>query len=198
MRGFADRFDARWLGGMRSKLGVAGADSGDPALVNDLLAVLHDQRVDHTRFFRRLSSAVAGDLAAVAALVPEPTSFHAWAKRWLGRVHGEGRDPATVAAAMDAVNPVYIPRNHLVEEALAAASTAGDLHAAAPVARRGHSAVPRTSRRRALRRAGAGFVRTLPDLLRYLTAPRPIPPTAACRSGGRHWPINVSGSGRSP
>ena len=127
MRGFADRFDARWLGGMRSKLGVAGADSGDPALVNDLLAVLHDQRVDHTRFFRRLSSAVAGDLAAVAALVPEPTSFHAWAKRWLGRVHGEGRDPATVAAAMDAVNPVYIPRNHLVEEALAAASTAGDL-----------------------------------------------------------------------
>lgn len=56
----------------------------------------------------------------------DPAAFDAWADRWLGRLSAAGVDLDATADAMDAVNPVYVPRNHLVEEALAAA-TAGDL-----------------------------------------------------------------------
>ncbi len=52
--------------------------------------------------------------------------FDAWHARWRARVDAQGTEPAALSAAMDRVNPVYIPRNHLVEEALTAA-TAGDL-----------------------------------------------------------------------
>ena len=49
--------------------------------------------------------------------------WQAWQDRWLTRLHGEGKDPAASAAIMDETNPVHTPRNHLVEEALAAAHT---------------------------------------------------------------------------
>jgi uncharacterized protein YdiU (UPF0061 family) len=52
-----------------------------------------------------------------------PVELDAWVGRWRARLQG---DPAAVADAMDRANPLYIPRNHLVEDALAAA-TAGDL-----------------------------------------------------------------------
>jgi uncharacterized protein YdiU (UPF0061 family) len=71
------------------------------------------QTVDFTRFFRALSAGTA------RTLFTEPEPFDAWAAR---REVLLPADRAAVAAAMDRVNPVYIPRNHRVEEALAAAT----------------------------------------------------------------------------
>jgi uncharacterized protein YdiU (UPF0061 family) len=107
---------------MRAKLGLpAGADDG--GLVVDALALLEGERVDFTSFFRALPAALRGDDARARALFPDdPAAFDAWAARWRARID----DPAAAATAMDATNPAYIPRNHLVEHALAAA-TAGDL-----------------------------------------------------------------------
>ena len=56
--------------------------------------------------------------------MPEPLA--GWIARWESRLAAEGRSSEVVTASMNAVNPVYIPRNHLVEEALATASS-GDL-----------------------------------------------------------------------
>jgi uncharacterized protein YdiU (UPF0061 family) len=116
--------------GMRAKLGLDPHDeqAGDPALAADLLGLLREQRVDLTSAFRSLSSAARGDLDPFRRLFAEPDPVDAWLVRWYGRI---GPDRDAVAAAMDAVNPVYIARNHLVEEALAA-GTDGDL---APVER---------------------------------------------------------------
>ncbi len=74
---------------------------------------------------RALSSMARGDAEAVRSLFAEPEAFDAWAERWSALV-GDDRD--AVADAMDRVNPIYIPRNHIVEEVLTAASR-GD-HAA--------------------------------------------------------------------
>jgi uncharacterized protein YdiU (UPF0061 family) len=115
LRSFGERFAAAWADGMRAKLGVAAADG---ALVTDLLTLLREQRIDYTEGFRALSSAARGDRGPAHAIFLDRAAFDAWADRWLA----EGPD----ADAMDRVNPVYIARNHLVEEALAAA-TAGDL-----------------------------------------------------------------------
>jgi uncharacterized protein YdiU (UPF0061 family) len=117
---FRPRYAAAWSAGMRAKLGLtpdAPAEVVDP-LVSELIALLQHDRVDHTSFFRGLGAAARGDLAPARNLVLDLAAFDDWAARW----QALGPD----AAAMDGVNPVHIPRNHLVEEALTAA-TAGDL-----------------------------------------------------------------------
>ncbi len=101
---------------MRAKLGVG--EDADPALVTDLQALLEANHPDHTGFFRALGRAARGDAEPARQLVLDLAGFDAWAARWLAA----GPD----ADAMDRVNPVYVPRNHVVEAALAAA-TAGDL-----------------------------------------------------------------------
>src|SRR4051812_40115499 len=109
---FAPQNAAAWTAGMRQKLGLP-EDVDDTAVAevaDDLLAHLERDKVDYTSFFRRLSGAARGD----AALDIDD----AWVARWLAL--------RPDADAMDGVNPVYVPRNHLVEEALAAAS-AGDM-----------------------------------------------------------------------
>jgi uncharacterized protein YdiU (UPF0061 family) len=126
LQSFPGRYHEHWIGGMRAKLGLAGEQDGDAALIGDLLALAQAQRVDFTSCFRALSSCLRGDAAPARALFAEPAPFDAWSERWRQRLPGAASAPREVAAAMDRVNPVYIARNHIVEEALAAA-TAGDL-----------------------------------------------------------------------
>jgi uncharacterized protein YdiU (UPF0061 family) len=120
LQGFRPRYDAAWAAGMRAKLGLpAGLDDEvTAALAEDVLALLRADRVDLTSFFRALGAAARGDDTAARNLFLDLAGFDAWAQRW--------RALEPDADAMDRVNPVYIPRNHLVEEALAAA-TGGDL-----------------------------------------------------------------------
>src|SRR4051812_37651319 len=126
LQAFPDRYRDAWGQGIRGKLGLTGDAGDDDALVDDLLVMLQGQKVDFTAFFRALSSAVRGDAARARSLFAEPPAFDAWATRWDGRLPAETRARHAVADAMDGVNPVYIPRNHHVEDALAAA-TGGDL-----------------------------------------------------------------------
>ena len=76
--------------------------------------------------FHALSASLVGNDARARGLFADPTGFDAWAARWRDRLCYGRRDLQAIAACMDRLNPVYIPRNHKVEEALAAA-TAGDL-----------------------------------------------------------------------
>ncbi len=122
---FPDRYRVHWEEGMRAKIGL-GPSEADGALIDDLVTLLHAQKVDFTSCFRLLSTAVAGNRTRAGAVFPEPSAFDAWADRWHVRLAAESRDPRAIAAAMDRVNPVYVPRNHQVEEALVAGS-AGDL-----------------------------------------------------------------------
>lgn len=116
---FQREYDAVWSSGMRAKLGVSDVDTPDfAALVDDLLALLKGSHVDYTSFFRLLGRAARGDTEPARGLFVDLAGFDAWLARWQGL--------APDADLMDRANPVYIPRNHLVEEALAAA-TAGDL-----------------------------------------------------------------------
>jgi uncharacterized protein YdiU (UPF0061 family) len=130
---FPARFRARWREVVAAKLGLAGSaddddDGGDDdlALADDLLTILHEQHADLTASFRALSSAVRGDAGPLRAELLEPDAIEPWLARHRARLERDGRPVYEVAAAMDRANPRYIPRNHLVEAALDAA-TAGDL-----------------------------------------------------------------------
>ena len=117
---FRGQYGAAWSAGMRAKLGLpASADDAVVSpLVDDLLGLLAANHVDATSFYRGLGAAARGDAEPARGPFLDLAGIDAWLARW----RALGPD----AAAMDRVNPVYIPRNHLVEEALGAA-TDGDL-----------------------------------------------------------------------
>jgi uncharacterized protein YdiU (UPF0061 family) len=121
--GFGARFDAAYEAGMGRKLGLKTARPGDLALAQDLLECMARNSADFTLTFRRLCDAAEGSEgdAAVRALFADPSDFDAWAVAWRSRLAEEGAGAASRAKDMRAVNPIYIPRNHLVEEVIAAA-----------------------------------------------------------------------------
>jgi uncharacterized protein YdiU (UPF0061 family) len=125
---YPGRFEAAFAAGFRRKLGLAEPQAEDPVLIKDFLELMTANKADFTLTFRRLSDA-AGDPAAdgeVRALFADPAAYDVFAVRWRERLVQEGGDTATRSADMKAVNPAFIPRNHLVEAALAAAAE-GDL-----------------------------------------------------------------------
>jgi uncharacterized protein YdiU (UPF0061 family) len=113
--GVKDRYETEWTGVMRAKLGLEGADAGDRDLALGLLAAMEGQGADWTLTFRRLAEAAEGDAGMLRPLFADPGKLDAWLPRWRARA-GDG-----AAARLRAANPVYVPRNHLVEAALAAA-----------------------------------------------------------------------------
>ena len=127
------------LSGQRAKLGlqrVDGADDAeDAALADDWLALLHAGHADFTLAWRRLADAAAGDDAPLRSLFIDASAPEAWLARWRERCarEDEGASTSGVAAVaaraerMRRFNPWLIPRNHRVEEALAAASDGDDL-----------------------------------------------------------------------
>jgi uncharacterized protein YdiU (UPF0061 family) len=122
---FAPRFQTAYLAGLRRKIGLGTEREGDDALTRDFLALLAAGRVDFTLAFRALSGAVE-DEAALRALFADGGAFDAWAARWRSRLAEEPGGPDGAGAVMRAVNPAFIPRNHLVEAALAAATEQAD------------------------------------------------------------------------
>jgi uncharacterized protein YdiU (UPF0061 family) len=121
---FAPRYEERLQRGMARKLGLGPGDHAD--VVASAGALLQERSVDHTSFFRALARLLRGGRDALDAVVGDAAAVDAWLPRWEEAITTGGRDPRAVADAMDRENPLYIPRNHKVEEALTAA-TDGDL-----------------------------------------------------------------------
>jgi uncharacterized protein YdiU (UPF0061 family) len=120
---FSSRFQEHWLAGMRDKLGISGSEDGDLDLVRTLLRAMHENSADFTLTFRRLSDAAVESEAdaGVRGLFADPGAYDGWAARWRSRLALERLEPNARARAMRNVNPVFIPRNHRVEQALDAA-----------------------------------------------------------------------------
>ncbi|MSO91297.1 MAG: YdiU family protein [Acetobacteraceae bacterium] len=116
LAGFGPVFEAVYRGGLRRKIGLLDAHEGDDDLTQALLRAMAENRADFTLTFRKL-----GDSAVARELFADPTAFDAWAARWRVRLGEEGATAEDRRAAMEVENPAVIPRNHLVEEALAAA-----------------------------------------------------------------------------
>jgi uncharacterized protein YdiU (UPF0061 family) len=117
---YRHQYAQAWSTGMRAKLGLPDSVTDEVAstLREQLLTMMRASRVDHTSFYRDLAKVVRGDAEPARSRFVDLLAFEAWTAAWLAL----GPD----AAAMDRVNPIYVPRNQLVEEALAAA-TDGDL-----------------------------------------------------------------------
>ncbi len=136
---FPTYYARRLLAGQRDKLGLrrsgADDDAGDTTLAEDWLTLLHAHQVDFTLGWRRLADVAAGNETSLRALFADASAPDAWLFRWKARCASESSggtrdlsfEGAERAEAMRRVNPLIIPRNHRVEEALDAASDQNDL-----------------------------------------------------------------------
>jgi uncharacterized protein YdiU (UPF0061 family) len=124
---FAEKFTTAYQAGLRAKVGLFTTRDGDEALVQDLLDAMAKNQADFTLTFRRLTEAAPDtDNDRVRQLFAEPAAFDEWAVRWRQRIADEPRSPAERHAAMRAVNPAFIPRNHRVEAVIQAAMNNDD------------------------------------------------------------------------
>lgn len=118
LEAFPEIYGTYWLEGMRAKLGLTTKEEEDFALASDLLTAIEGQDIDYTNLFRNLADLTEGD---------EGLPFlKDWLSRWHKRCAKETASRSRRTAAMNKINPLYIPRNHLVEEALTAAVSDGD------------------------------------------------------------------------
>ena len=115
LQAYGEIFGKAYLAVLRRKFGLFTEQDGDGELVQSFMKLLMDNGTDYTLAFRHLGNGTA------RGLFEEPAAFDAWDATYRARLAQEPQDEATRRAAMQAVNPVYIPRNHKVEAALAAA-----------------------------------------------------------------------------
>jgi uncharacterized protein YdiU (UPF0061 family) len=125
---FTSGFESAYAAGLSRKLGLFQSRPDDLSLAQDLFERMARNGVDFTLIFRRLCDAATnpdGD-AALRNLFTDPSSFDDWAVRWRHRLAKEGGEANERRTAMRAANPAFIPRNHLVEEAISAAVDDGN------------------------------------------------------------------------
>jgi uncharacterized protein YdiU (UPF0061 family) len=121
IEGFGPLYKGKWFAMMRSKLGLSGNRAEDESLVTDLLDWMHGAEADYTNTFRDL-----GQEEPPQGKPYDDKAFEVWFARWQERLAQDENTTETSLALMSANNPVVIPRNHKVEQALDAA-TNGDL-----------------------------------------------------------------------
>ena len=127
LEAFAPRFQSEYMSGFRRKLGLTTEREEDNDLVQGLLSAMARNQVDFTLLFRRLADAIEPEgAAAVRELFVNPLEFDEWAPKWRDRLQLDARDISAARAAMLAINPAYIPRNHRVEAMIEAAVDARD------------------------------------------------------------------------
>ena len=122
LESFEGRFRRHWLAAMRGKLGLFSEERDDVPLIEELLRWMHETRADYTHTFRNLRSDTITKPASQA-----DDAFSEWHRRWTERLARQPQSSTEVTRLMNAHNPAIIPRNHVVEAALAAANIGNDL-----------------------------------------------------------------------
>lgn len=122
---FPERFRAHYTAGLRAKLGLLNEEEGDYDLSREFLDWMKTAQADFTSSFAALiKAAESGKLTGPLSSGGVP--LRAWQEKWTARHGRQQKDRSEILAVIRRANPVVIPRNHRVEEVLAAAQT-GDL-----------------------------------------------------------------------
>ena len=116
-----------WLSLMRSKIGLSKEEQNDIELITSLLEIMEEEKADFTNSFRLLSKSLIGDTQSIRKLFNNSRRFDGWMMIWQERISHEGVAEEKIVSSMNKVNPMYIPRNHKVEEALKAAVFDSDM-----------------------------------------------------------------------
>lgn len=117
LENFDQDFTSQWQKVMGEKIGINASAQEDTSLIRDYFDLLHKHQMDFTLGFRNLSEQLKSEEPKQGSFF-EQADVGDWLKRWKQRLAQETKTNLAVAQSMDAVNPLYIPRNHLVEKAI--------------------------------------------------------------------------------
>jgi len=118
---YANDFNSAWIDGMRSKLGLLNEEEGDYVLAQNLFSWMENAKADFTTTFRDLSYENLSDKD-----IYNSPDFKKWYDLWQARLSRNSKPIKSALNTMRKCNPVIVPYNHLVEEALSAAEE-GDI-----------------------------------------------------------------------
>ena len=118
---FDKKYEDKWLEMMRAKLGLLDSEKEDEVLILDLLQWMHSNKADYTNTFCKLM-----DEKVIIDNVYNNSDFLTWKERWKMRISKYKNKLNLVDEKMKFSNPLIIPRNHKVEDALRAAEN-GDM-----------------------------------------------------------------------
>ncbi|RDX35825.1 YdiU family protein [bacterium HD9-500m-PIT-SAG08] len=110
---FGKKYEEKWLKMMRKKLGLLGEDNKDKFLIVDLLTWMHQNKVDYTNTFCHLMNLKDYDDDSY-----KDNNFQNWKKNWLERLKLNNNTIENYTKLMRSVNPLVIPRNHIIENTL--------------------------------------------------------------------------------
>ena len=113
---FEKKYEEKWMNMMRDKLGLFSLEERDKFLILDLLTWMHEKKADYTNTFCHLMN-----LNPDEGKLYEDSNFKNWKKRWEERLLKNNNTPIKYMELMRKNNPLVIPRNHKVEQALMAA-----------------------------------------------------------------------------
>ncbi|ARK28856.1 protein adenylyltransferase SelO [Halalkalibacter krulwichiae] len=114
--GYSKQYQQDWLSGMRAKLGLFNVEDQDEELIESLLSLMQKAQADFTNTFHALTlNQIEGTGLSCQR------EFNDWFDRWQARLGRQQESDSDSKQLMQKSNPVVIPRNHKVEEALAAA-----------------------------------------------------------------------------
>ncbi|MBT3981139.1 MAG: YdiU family protein [Bacteriovoracaceae bacterium] len=119
-----DIFLAKWISEMGRKLGILNPTSSDQKLITDWLELLEEGDHDFTNSFRELLALFMGE--STASSIEKTEKFKEFEKSWKERIQNQACGLDEVVTLMNSKNPIFIPRNHLVEKAIQGAQN-GDL-----------------------------------------------------------------------
>ncbi|WP_058246678.1 protein adenylyltransferase SelO [Tropicibacter naphthalenivorans] len=117
LHGMGDTIRAEWLTRFAAKIGISDPTPEDAPLIGELLVLMDGQQADFTNTFRALGDGTARDQFT------DPTAFDAWEAQWKPRLDAQAQAPV---ALMQRTNPAIIPRNHRIEQMIAAAEAGDD------------------------------------------------------------------------
>ena len=116
---FPEQYECKWNEMMAKKLGLIDQQPDDKSLIDSLLVWMKEVGADYTNTF----ITIIKPIEQLTGIYQE-SSFLAWLEKWKKRINHLPYD--AVVNLMRATNPLYIPRNHLVEEALSSAADKRD------------------------------------------------------------------------
>ena len=96
---------------MAKKIGLKKLEKGDEELINKFLDILENQQLDFTNALRSLSEALTNSRKLI-----ENAEYNNWQKNWKKRISQQNESVESTVARMNKVNPIFIPRNHIIEE----------------------------------------------------------------------------------
>ena len=112
------KYEKAWLKVMSEKIGITKIQDGDLELINDLLDIMKNEKADFTLVFRYLADYIIGNESLLINLFDNSKKINEWIINWKNRIEKEGKFDKSLSSKMKKINPLYIPRNHLVEHAL--------------------------------------------------------------------------------